>query len=293
MSKNLRSNDKILNLVKSTIIAEFKNFKWDILGVVEESGNIFPMTPDTKVLSKVFEMKAIPYMKKIAEKLSTKQNKCKIILAKEQNEYPDITITEGVLDNTKIALDIKSAYRVGGNKFSGFTLGAFNGYFKNRRTTKNITFSYEEYSEHWILCFIYSRDRDTDITKSYSTKDKKDIPKIITNVSVILQDKWKVAKTTPGSGNTANIGGIDNLEKLRKGEGSFESRGELVFDDYWMHYIRKEDCNKIGLSKQPYNDLKTYDGWVKNGRNGEEEIENYYKTHTDEVSSESDKQQLS
>ena len=281
-------NEKTAEQIKQVIISELKSFRWDILGIIDEKQNIFPMTSDTKVLSKVFEMKITPDFRRIASKLSVKGNPCTLVLAKEQNQYPDITLSGGILGDEKIAIDIKSAYRKGEGKFSGFTLGAFNGYFKNRNSTKNIAYPYKEYCKHWVLCFIYDRDRETDITAIHSLKDIKQIPKIITNVEIVLQDKWKVAKTTPGSGNTANIGGIDDIEKLKNGQGHFSSEGEEVFNDYWMHYIRKEDCNKIGLKEQPYTNLESYKKWVKEGRKGDKLIEDYYSVHDNNTESESD-----
>lgn len=281
-------NDKTSEQIKGIIISELRNFRWDILGIIDEHQNIFPMTSDTKVLSKVFEMKITPDFRRIASKLSIKGNDCALVLAKEQNQYPDITLSGGILGKEKIAIDIKSAYRKGEGKFSGFTLGAFNGYFKNRNSTKNIAFPYKEYNKHWVLCFIYERDRETDITARYSLKDMKKIPKIITNVEIILQDKWKVAKTTPGSGNTANIGGIDDIEKLKKGTGPFSSEGENIFNDYWMHYIRNEDCNKIGLKEQPFTNIISYKKWIEEGRKGDRLIEDFYKVHDNNTESESD-----
>ena len=65
----------------------------------------------------------------------------------EQNHYPDVTfITK---DKQKIALDIKSTYRKENGDVSGFTLGAFTGYFRFRDSNKNITFPYKEYSKRY------------------------------------------------------------------------------------------------------------------------------------------------
>ncbi|MBT3438960.1 restriction endonuclease [Candidatus Woesearchaeota archaeon] len=267
---------KILQKIKDTIISELTNFEWKILGVIDDDNNVYPMTSDTKVLSKIFEMVAIPHFKKIVKKLSIKDNPCQIVLAEQQNQYPDISLTGGILGNNKIAIDIKSAYRTEENKFSGFTLGAFNGYFKNRLSTKNIKYAYSEYAEHWVLCFIYDRDLETDITGICKLDKKEDIPIIIKNVEIILQDKWKVSVARPGSGNTANIGGINDLDKLKRGEGDFHNERKKIFDDYWMHYIRKEDCPKISVSSQPYKNLAEYKQWVKDGRKDEDKIKKRY-----------------
>lgn len=267
-------NGKTIDKIKKIIRENLEDFEWDILGIVDKEKNVYPMTTDTKVLSKVFEMKVLPHFNGINDELSLEDNNCKIILAEAQNQYPDITLTGGIIGKEKIAIDIKSAYRNGTRKFSGFTLGAFNGYFKNRDTTKNIRFPYNQYTKHWILCFIYDRDTDVNINEVYSLEDD-DIPETITNVEVILQDKWKVAIASPGSGNTANIGSIKKISDLKSGAIYFSS--EYEFNDYWMHYIRKEDFNKIGLDAQPFTNLDSYRNWTRNGRTDAEKIEKYYQ----------------
>lgn len=44
-------NEKTTEQIKGTIIGELKNFKWDILGIIDEHQNIFPMTSDTNLTS--------------------------------------------------------------------------------------------------------------------------------------------------------------------------------------------------------------------------------------------------
>ena len=41
-----------------------------------------------------------------------------------------------------------------------------------------------------------------------------------------------------GSGNTANIGSINNIQDIIHGNGIFKNLGEDIFDDYWMNYGR-------------------------------------------------------
>ena len=84
-----------------------------------------------------------------------KENNYKMKFSSEQNHYPDVTfITK---NKKKIALDLKSTYRKNKDVVSGFTLGAFTGYFRFRDSKKNITFPYKEYSKHYILGIIYTR----------------------------------------------------------------------------------------------------------------------------------------
>ena len=92
----------------------------------------------------------LPILAEVSE-----ENSYKMVLSQHQNHYPDITY---ILENgDKIALDIKSSYRQTNDRVNGMTLGAFTGYFRNRDSNKNITYSYDEYCSHFILGIIYSR----------------------------------------------------------------------------------------------------------------------------------------
>ncbi len=44
-------NEKTVEQIKQVIISELKSFRWDILGIIDEKQNIFPMTSDTKYFS--------------------------------------------------------------------------------------------------------------------------------------------------------------------------------------------------------------------------------------------------
>lgn len=83
-------------------------------------------------------------------------NELQIVLATHQNHYPDVTFIHKSTDD-KIALDLKSTYRLTNDTVNGMTLGAFTGYFRKRDSCKNISFPYSDYSKHFILGIIYSR----------------------------------------------------------------------------------------------------------------------------------------
>ena len=117
---------------------------WSVKGFVDTAKNVYTISPDTKVISKIIELMIFPVLEKYA-----KENDLEMILSAEQNHYPDITfVTE---DGKKIALDLKSTYRKNDRTVSGFTLGAFTGYFRFRDSKKNITFPYNEYDRHYIF----------------------------------------------------------------------------------------------------------------------------------------------
>lgn len=122
---------------------------WTVKGFIDVYKNIYTISIDTKVVSKIVELMIFPVILKFA-----KDNDYEMILTSHQNHYPDITFVKG---NEKIALDLKSTYRINKNQVNGMTLGAFTGYFRNRKSLKNITFPYESYTKHYILGVIYSR----------------------------------------------------------------------------------------------------------------------------------------
>ena len=49
-------------------------------------------------------------------------------------------------------------------------------------------------------------------------------------------EKWKIASDKQGSGNTANIGSIVDIDDLRNGNGIFSKLGEKWFNEYWINY---------------------------------------------------------
>lgn len=46
----------------------------------------------------------------------------------------------------------------------------------------------------------------------------------------------EIASDKQGSGNTANIGSIVDIEDLKTENGVFSKLGEEWFDEYWMNY---------------------------------------------------------
>jgi hypothetical protein len=97
-----------------------------------------------------------------------------MVLCEHQNHYPDVTLI--AKDGAKIALDLKSTYRTDRDAVNGFALGTFTGYFRQRKTTKNITYPYADYAAHFVLGTIYSRSEDVgDERRIYRLKDLRSI----------------------------------------------------------------------------------------------------------------------
>ena len=50
---------------------------------------------------------------------------------------------------------------------------------------------------------------------------------------VFVREKWQIASTIQGSGNTCNIGSIKNIEHIKKNKYLFDNENE--FDNYWLN----------------------------------------------------------
>lgn len=80
------------------------------------------------------------------------------------------------------------------------------------------------------------------------------------NFYFLLQEKWRIASSRPGSGNTRNIGSVRNIKALIEGNGDFAPFGESVFDDYWRNYLTQDMARAID-SEVPYRNLEEYWAW--------------------------------
>ena len=225
---------------------------WIVKGFIDIAKNIYTISVDTKVISKIMEILLFP---KICE--FVQENNYKMVLSKEQNFYPDMSFVD--LANNKYSLDIKSSYRKNDKTVNGMTLGAFTGYFRDRKSTKNITFPYEQYVGHFVLGIIYSRaDEHIDERRVYRLNDLQNITSVVKDFTFFVQEKYQIATHRPGSGNTKNIGSVVNIDDLINGNGPFSKLGEEIFDDYWMYYLTKDMARAVDLKVTPYKNLKEY-----------------------------------
>jgi len=230
---------------------------WVVKGFIDIAKNIYTISADTKVISKIMELLLFPKICQFAEEYGYK-----MVFCKEQNFYPDISFVDN--GNRKFALDLKSTYRKTKNTVNGMTLGAFTGYFRDRRSTKNITFPYDEYIGHFVLGIVYSRTDDASDEKNvYQLNDLKNITSVIHDFTFFVQEKFKIALDRPGSGNTKNIGSVTNIDALIQGKGPFAELGEVIFDDYWMYYLTKDMARAVDLKVVPYKNLNDYKEYKK------------------------------
>lgn len=229
---------------------------WIVKGFIDIDKNVYTITNDTKVVSKIIEILLIPKLDKFA-----RDNGLELELPSKQNFYPDLSFKDK--EGHLFAVDFKSSY-YDGDSVNGLTLGSYWGYFRERDTIKSMDHTYNSYSSHTVLGMLYKQSViDANEKDVYTIDELSAIHSVIENFVFFVQPKWKIANDIPGSGNTRNIGGITNIEKLLCGKGPFAELGEDVFDDYWMGYFNKVDARTAGIGSPRYHNLKTYKDYLK------------------------------
>lgn len=228
-----------------------ENGDWTVKGFIDIFKNVYTISADTKVVSKLIELMLFPSFVAFAA-----EHGYKLLLSREQNHYPDMTFIAE--DESKFAVDLKSTYRINKENVNSMTLGAFTGYFRNRASTKNATYPYGEYSGHFVLGVIYSRaELKANELTTHTIDDLQRIPSVVKDLQFFAQPKYRIAKDQPGSGNTKNIGSVSTISSLVNGTGPFAVLGEDVFDDYWSFYLTGDMARAIETPR-PYMNLKTY-----------------------------------
>jgi hypothetical protein len=246
-----KAMDTFVEKLKQYVSIE--NGDWSVKGFIDVYKNIYTISSDTKIISKILEIHIFPQIIQFAEETGYD-----IILAEQQNYYPDLTFVNKSDYNIKFAVDLKTTYRKK-NGIASFTLGSHGTYFKERDKQKNIQFPYNQYTGHYCLGIIYTRtDIDISKTEIYSVqelleeykmpvekvgernvttiKHLKSITSVIKDFDFFVAEKWKIAGDKQGSGNTANIGCSLNPEDLKAENGVFSRLGEDWFDEYWINF---------------------------------------------------------
>ena len=140
--------------VRDVLVEEISKLrdKYSIRGVVDSYGNVYPLGADTKVLSTVFELISRPAIYAAGKILGYTVKEPDV-----QNHYPDFTLYKDDDVLGKIAIDVKTTYRKQENGKFHYTLGGYTGFIRRGNELKNIVFPFDEYSQHWVVGYVYSR----------------------------------------------------------------------------------------------------------------------------------------
>jgi len=178
-------NEFIPELTKALTVPNSTD--WTVKGFIDYYQNIYSISTDTKVVSKVIELMIFPKFLEFAQR-----NNLQLKLSSHQNYYPDITFIDS--DKNKYAVDLKSTYRATSTKVNGMTLGAFTGYFRNRKSTKNTLYPYGEYHKHYVFGIIYSRTDISNIEDYFVTLKIKSTVKLKKRITEYInentREKW-------------------------------------------------------------------------------------------------------
>lgn len=230
--------------------------EWTVRGFIDIFKNIHAISADTKIVSKILEIHLFPYFLIFAE-----ENNYTLELATHQNWYPDLTFISHSNTDIKFAVDLKTTYKDESYEgfCNGFTLGSHGEYFVERNSKKNIQYAYNQYSGHFCLGIIYSRNKlqESEELKIYSIDQLNQIPAVIKNFIFFAQEKWKIASDKGGSGNTANIGSIQKIDDILAGNGVFAKAGEEAFDDYWANFGKIQILDK-SKNRKPLTSFSDY-----------------------------------
>lgn len=230
--------------------------QWSVKGFIDVFKNVYTISSDTKIVSKIIEIHLLPKILKFAE-----DNGYAVVLTDYQNWSPDLSFVSKSDASVKFAVDIKTTYRDPEHPghCNGFTLGSHGTYFINRNSKKNIQFSYGQYLTHLCIGIIYTRtdleglapegiykvkelfvqstdEKDETGNASITVDSLRSVVSVVRDFQFFVCEKWEIASDRSGSGNTANIGSITKIDDIISGNGIFKNLGEKWFDDYWMNY---------------------------------------------------------
>ena len=173
---------------------------WEAIGFLAPNGKVHPFGTDTKVISTVFEAIAAPIIFELAAEHGYE------VEGALQTVYPDFTLSPlGFSLSTpqgtpgRIAIDIKTTYRTTTARGTcgpiKFTLGSYTSFLRSPGARKNITYPYAEYSDHWVIGFLYTRVPGIS-AKVYQSLDSSELRCPYTDVEYFVQHKYKIAGTS-------------------------------------------------------------------------------------------------
>ena len=210
--------------VKADLEGLLEGFKWEVVGLLLEDQSVIDVPSDSRAISAIFEQLVVERIKPIAQKY-----RC-VLEEGGGREYPDITLRDIPGFRGKIAIDVKTSRKKSANTIGGFTIGTYLGYFRTPdRKVGTIRYPYGDYAQHWIIGLCYEFE-----TYEEKIGDLVEEKFRITDVDVVVQEKWRIASRQTGSGTTKHMRSITNIEGLKAGRGEFRSQEEFL--EYWRHY---------------------------------------------------------
>jgi hypothetical protein len=188
--------------IKADLEELLRDFKWNIRGFIDTEGRIYPVPEIPQVITGIFEAMI---MTRIVEPLKQKY-KCKVVIGRPR-EYPQLTLYGGEIGEKKIAIDVKSARKLTNTRTTRMSLGSCAGYFRQpNRKMPGCVFPYGEYKEHWIIGILYTW-HPSEPSELYQHPSRLS-EELVSDVEVIINEKWRIASRHTATGDTAAMGTI-------------------------------------------------------------------------------------
>lgn len=181
-------------------------------------GHFLPLPKEPAALANILEVSLVDFLLEETEKLpdATAQRGT-------ERGYPDLELSGAAFGGGHHAVDIKIARRnkSGKGTQSRITLYTGNTYFRYPSLQWPGTFrAFEDYASHLDLLGIYTLDES--------------IPGRIRDLELLVHEPWRIASKQRSSTTREYIGAVQNLDDLRKGQGTFATEEE--FYKYWRAF---------------------------------------------------------
>jgi hypothetical protein len=213
-----KPNLETIEGLKNWVRAILQRYSFDVRGILLKDGTVLPVPSESSVIAKLFEITLLERFRTVANAVSGLD----VLGAPGSRTYPDIWLAGSRLGGRKIALEVKAARRARGGlrTSSRITLGPYDKYFRNPDVKMaGCVLPYGEFSDHLDIIVLYDYDGGE-----------------ISNVETLVVETWRVASRKESSGTRSYIGAVNEIERLRKEQGEFDSRESFL--EFWRNYVR-------------------------------------------------------
>ena len=196
----------------------------DLAEQLQAGGHFLPLPKESAALANVIEVSLVDYLvAAVGDEAGVE------IRRGTERGYPDLEISGPKFGDAYYAIDIKAARR------KASKTGKINANRTQSRITLYTGNTYFRYPElHWPGTIRPFQDYEAhlDIIAIY-TLDEQSSSRII-DFELIVQEAWRIASKQRSSTTREYLGAIDDIERLRQGQGEFATASD--FYKFWRKF---------------------------------------------------------